>query len=88
MLNLAKTFLPKPDGNGDKKSTNLTLSAALVTEANQLGINLSKAAARGLAEEIAERRAEQWLAENQDAMSEWNEHIERNGVPLARFRQF
>ena len=71
-----------------RRSTNLTLPAALVDEAKSLGVNLSRAAARGLAAEIAEKRALRWLEENREAISEWNSYVEENGVPLAQFRQF
>jgi post-segregation antitoxin (ccd killing protein) len=30
----------------------------------------------------------QWLVENRVAIEAWNEQVERDGLPLARFRQF
>ena len=71
-----------------KKPTNLTLSEALVAEARGLGVNLSRAAERGLSEEIARIKAAQWQKDNAQSISDWNEYVETNGVPLARFRQF
>ena len=81
-------FLPAVDDTAPKKNTNLSLPDTLVEEARSLGINLSRAAARGLAEEIAEKRAAQWLEENRDAIAGWNDYVGKHGLPLARFRQF
>ena len=88
MRGAMKGFLPSIDEAVVKKNTNLSLPDSLVTEAKGLGVNLSRAAARGLAEEIAEKRAALWLEENREAIAEWNSHVATNGVPLARFRQF
>ncbi|MBF0335801.1 MAG: type II toxin-antitoxin system CcdA family antitoxin [Alphaproteobacteria bacterium] len=71
-----------------KKATNLSLSQTLVNEAKSLGINLSRACERGLAEEIADARAAQWREENHAAIESYNDYIETHGLPLARFRQF
>jgi antitoxin CcdA len=71
-----------------KRATNVSLSPDLLDEARRLGINISAACERGLAMQIAERRAEQWLAENGDAIAGSNAHVEKHGVPLARYRQF
>lgn len=84
----AAGFMPAVDDTAPRKNTNLSLPDTLVDEAKSLGINLSRAAARGLAEEIAEKRAAQWLEENRDAIADWNRHVEEHGLPLARFRQF
>lgn len=74
--------------DGHKKATNLSLNEDLLAEAKARGINLSKAAERGLWEAIAEQRAIEWLAENKDALESSNEYVEKHGLPLARYRQF
>ena len=74
--------------NVAKKATNVSLSQHLVVEAKALGISLSRACERGLAEEIAEARAGRWLEENREGIAAWNAHVEANGLPLARFRSF
>ncbi|MBV8464515.1 MAG: type II toxin-antitoxin system CcdA family antitoxin [Burkholderiales bacterium] len=85
---MSAAFRPLLDDGAAKKSTNLSLPDTLVDEAKRLGINLSRAAARGLADEIAEKRAAQWLEENRAAISDWNDYVAEHGLPLARFRQF
>jgi antitoxin CcdA len=71
-----------------RKSTNVTLSQALVEEAKALGVNLSQAAEVGVAEAVARRRAEQWLADNGEALDSSNAFAEQHGLPLARHRNF
>lgn len=67
-----------------RKSTNLTLAAHLVAEAQRLEVNLSQAAEAGIAAEVARRRQEVWLAENHSS----NAHVEAHGLPLAPYRHF
>lgn len=33
-------------------------------------------------------QAQRWLEENADAIRQWNEWVEKNGLPLDRHRQF
>jgi antitoxin CcdA len=74
-----------------RRATNLSLDEALVDEARRAKINLSRAAERGIAEELAEYRqaaAEQWLTEHARTIADINEWVERNGLPLDKYRQF
>jgi antitoxin CcdA len=70
------------------RPTNVSLSAALVEEAKDLGVNISSAASNGLKQAVAERRAERWLRENAAALKDYNQFIQVNGLPLAKFRLF
>ena len=71
-----------------RRATNVTLPEALLREARELGINLSQAAERGLAGEVAAARRRGWLAANVGAIEAYNEHVERHGLPLAVHRTF
>lgn len=71
-----------------KRPTNVSLSSRLLEEARRLNINISRAAERGLALEIAEANAKAWRAENREAIEASNERAEKHGLPLARYRQF
>lgn len=71
-----------------RKSTNVTLTVALVEEAKALGVNLSQAAEVGVADAVARKRAEVWLAENREALESSNAFVEAHGLPLARYRNF
>jgi antitoxin CcdA len=70
------------------RPTNLSLNAALVDEAKELGINISQAAAAGLQEAVGKRRAERWLEENGAALRSYNEFVSMRGLPLDKFRLF
>ncbi len=71
-----------------KRATNVTLPVALVDEAKALGINLSQACEAGLAKRVSETKAEQWKRENRAAIESSNAWVEKNGLPLAKYRQF
>lgn len=71
-----------------KRPTNVSLSAALVAEARELGVNVSKACERGLEEDVRKARAAAWLQANAPALEAWNSYVEEHGLPLARYRQF
>lgn len=71
-----------------RKSTNVALTAALVDEAKALGVKLSQAAEVGVADAVARKRAEVWLAENGEALESSNAFVEAHGLPLARYRNF
>lgn len=74
--------------NTSKKATNVSLAEPLLAEARELRINISQAAEAGVAKAVAEKRAELWLAENAQAFECWNEYVEKNGLPLAKYRSF
>jgi antitoxin CcdA len=71
-----------------KRATNVSLSDPLIAEAKALGINLSQAAESGIAQAIKEKKTEQWLIENKDAIESANEYVRKHGLPLAQFRRF
>ena len=71
-----------------RKSTNLSLDARLVAEAKNLDINISRVAEKSIADAVAEEKARLWKIENREVLEAWNEYVERNGLPLAKYRQF
>lgn len=71
-----------------RKATNLSLDQGLLDEARALDINISRACERGLAEQIAQSRAERWRRENTEAVSSSNQFVERHGLPIMGFRRF
>lgn len=71
-----------------RKATNVSLDIALLEAARELDINISRACERGLAEQIAETRAERWQADNAEALASSNAHADHHGLPLADFRGF
>jgi antitoxin CcdA len=78
----------KPAKSASKRATNVSLSDSLLLEAKALGINISQAAERGLAQAIEEKQTELWLVENRTALDSSNDYVKQHGLPLARYRQF
>jgi antitoxin CcdA len=76
------------DRDAPKKATNVSLNVDLLEKAKTLGINVSQACERGLAQEVARLRAKEWAEENREAIHSMNEYVEKNGLPLAKYRQF
>jgi antitoxin CcdA len=67
---------PKPEGS--------ELPPKLLAEARRLHVDIA-----GLT--LAEVRTavrEAWQEENREAILAWNEWVEKNGLPLDRYRQF
>ncbi|NGM44964.1 type II toxin-antitoxin system CcdA family antitoxin [Rhodobacter sp. SGA-6-6] len=71
-----------------RRSTSMTLDAALLDEAKALGVNVSRAAEQGVAAALKAARAEAWKRENAEAIKNYNTWIEENGLPLAEYRVF
>ena len=76
------------DRGRSRIATNVSLDRALVAEARELGVNISKASSMGLEEAVSKARAERWLAENGKALESSNAYLEAYGLPLRSFRQF
>ena len=63
-----------------KKSANLSINADLLQQAKQLNINLSQTLEQHLAEIIRQAQRSRWLAENKNALDEYNRRIESRGT--------
>lgn len=72
----------------NRRRLNLTLPGALVEEAKALGLNLSRACESGLEAAVAAERARRWQAENGAFFDWYNAKVEKDGLPLAQYRQF
>lgn len=72
----------------NRRATNLSLDAAILDEAKAMKVNLSRAAEDGIAKAVAREKARQWHEENAGAIGDWNDYVEKNGLPLAKYRQF
>lgn len=71
-----------------RKTAEVSLDEALLAEAEVLHIDISQAAEAGLANAVAARRGERWLAENREALESSNAYVEEHGLPLAQYRGF
>lgn len=73
---------------GNRRPTNVSLAAELIEEAKRLEINISQACEEGLAAEVKKAREDKWIRDNWEAIQFWNEYVEKNGLPLAKYRMF
>ena len=71
-----------------RKPTNLSLDSALLSEAKELQVNLSRAAEEGVRAAVTAAKSERWKAENAEALKSSNSYVERHGLPLEGYRQF
>lgn len=76
------------DPVGPKKSLNLSINADLLLQAKQLNINLSQTLEQHLADIVRQAKRDQWLAENKDALAEYNRRIESRGAFSDGLRRF
>nr|WP_042444652.1 type II toxin-antitoxin system CcdA family antitoxin [Methylobacterium sp. B34] len=76
------------DVSAPRRATNVSLNSDLLEQAKTLGINVSRACERGLAQQIAELRDRQWLEENREAIQSSNAYVEAHGLPLAKSRPY
>ncbi len=56
--------------------------------ARELRMDISQAQDALLAQEVQRRDWERWNEQNKDAIANYNLRVEREGLPLARYRTF
>ena len=71
-----------------KVPTNLSLRSDLVRRAKALGLNISEAVDAALEEVIRTAEREAWLRENEGAIADYNETVDRRGVFSDDWRTF
>jgi antitoxin CcdA len=74
--------------DGPKRATNLTLNAKVLDMARELGMNISQTVDALLAEEVRKRYWERWNDENKEAITAYNERVEREGLVMQKYRTF
>ena len=71
-----------------KKATNLTLSADVLAEAKQLGINVSQACDAFLRDLVRQENERRWAQDNAAFIAAYNQTVEEEGLPLEQWRSF
>ena len=67
---------------------NLSIEATVIREARDLGVNMSRVAEMAIVEAARLERNRRWKEENREALEAYAREIEREGLPLARYRSF
>lgn len=73
---------------GGTARATISIRVDVLEEAKSLDLNLSRAAEAGIRNEISKTREQQWLEAHREAIQVNNARIEREGLPLAKYRQF
>ena len=71
-----------------RAKVNLSIEEAVTREARELGVNMSRVAEAAIEEASRVERNRRWREENRDSLAAYAEEVERDGLPLARFRTF
>lgn len=71
-----------PQASTEKQRTIVTLTAANLAAARELGLNLSAIIDAAVSEAVRAAKARAWATENAEAISERRTWIETNGTPL------
>lgn len=72
-----------PHTTSEKQRTNVTLTAANLAAAREMGLNVSAISDAALAEAVRKAKAEAWARDNAKAIAERRAWIESHGSPLA-----
>jgi antitoxin CcdA len=67
---------------------NLSIDEAVAREARELGIDMSRIAEVTIGEAARVERNRRWREENRWALKAYAREVEREGLPLTRFRSF
>lgn len=71
-----------------RKPHDLTLSEALIAEAEALGLDVTDAAEQGIARAIKAEKERLWRQDNAEAIQADNDYVAKHGLPLAKYRMF
>lgn len=80
--------MPAAQDSGRKTPTNLSLRADLVRRARELKINLSAVLEAALEQAVRAAEREAWLAENAEAIDDYNARVAKLGVFSDDWRRF
>ncbi len=79
---------PTYNPDAPKRPTNLSLNSDLLSQARALDINLSQVLEQALDAVVRQKRAQQWLQESREAISQYNADVEESGVFSDGLRSF
>jgi antitoxin CcdA len=71
-----------------KKPTNLTINSDLLAQAKELKINISATLETALSEAVKQRKRDEWISENAEAIAKYNEKIAEYGLFSDEMRTF
>ncbi|MGQ5490932.1 type II toxin-antitoxin system CcdA family antitoxin [Thauera sp. ZXT1-4] len=80
--------MPATNRNHYGKQTKASLAQPLAAEATELRTKVSQAADTDEAKSVAAKCADLWVRENREAFESSNAYVEKDGLPLSKYRMF
>jgi len=74
--------------NAPKKPTNLTVNSDLLNQAKHMKINISLTLENALVETLKNKKKDEWISENKDAIELYNEKVSTYGLFSDEMRSF
>lgn len=74
--------------SGKRKAVNMSIDTGIVAAAREAGINISQVSEVAIRAATKAELDRRWKEENREAMEGWNRWVERNGLPLEKYRLF
>ena len=71
-----------------RTATNVSVRQDVISEARELGLNLSRVVEHALQEAIREERRRRWIEENREAIDRYNTRVADSGVFSDAWRKF
>ena len=71
-----------------KRAVNLSIDAEVLAEARRIGLSLSRLLEERLSEVLREAQGKAWLAENAEAIDDYNDRIDARCSYADRVRRF
>ena len=71
-----------------RTKVNLTMNSESIAEARALGVNMSRVAEEAIAKAVKAERGRLWKIENAEAIRQYNDFVDREGIPFSQHRQF
>lgn len=74
--------------NAKKKPTNISINSDLLQKVKEYKINISSTVESILEDLVKQKEIEKWKESNMEAINDYNEYIEKNGLFGDDFRSF
>ncbi len=66
----------------------VSVDSELLAEAQDLKLDVTRAAEDGIARAVKAEKERLWRIENAEAIAAANDYVEKHGLPLAKYRLF
>jgi antitoxin CcdA len=80
--------MARRNASAAKRATNVSVRVDLLAAAREAGVNLSATLERALTGELAELKRKKWREVNEEAITAYNEFVEKHGTFSDDVRSF